>query len=197
MSELTAFELALRKSAIEAVALLGKPVAEVITIPCDDLPALASELAECIADYAPHVKAFIRETEPGYVNYGFFVHSWVLDALDYCVRTDIPEPHLHWIQGLLFGYRPDAIERFLTSSESDATSPVCGISDTTRRVSSPDASRVAPYSTSIRTCLVVDSSGHRSSYDGLPEGVESAACCDDGASFTSSLGGRFSRRWQR
>jgi hypothetical protein len=62
--------------------------------------------------------------------------TWCLDALEWLAGLrnagdGLPAFHMHWVQGLLYGYSPYEIERYLsTRDEPDSTSRPCARSRT-------------------------------------------------------------------
>lgn len=128
-SVLTEYEAGCCSSAIESVFRLGKPIAEVCErqISNRDIDALEADLRICL-EMAGHgeMKGFIRRIDEARVAYGFFAHPWALEALEFLDqrRSEIEPRHTDWIQGLLFGYAADAIQRFVAarSAGQDATS---------------------------------------------------------------------------
>lgn len=125
---LSDFEVARSIAAIEAVGRAVKPVAEVgnVKVPDSRVRQLQGDLKHCLSLASERgVQGFIRKEEGGRWSYGFYRHPWVLDALQFLHRQKLSAYHRDWIAGLLFGYTPDAIQRFLTagSDEPGPTSP--------------------------------------------------------------------------
>jgi hypothetical protein len=111
---LTEFEIGQAMAAIEAVARMGKPLAEVGSR-VGNANDLKHDLDACLQSTreGATVKAWMREWQ-GRWRYGFYSAPWVLRALDF-LDQEMPAADRHWISGLLFGYRPDAIQRFIDS----------------------------------------------------------------------------------
>ena len=124
---LTDHEVGAALTAIEMVGRSTKPVAEIgnRSLPKKgDLAVLRRDLLACLRLSKVHqVKSYIRKQADGRAAYGFFRFSWVLNALDFCEskRQKLASNDLHWIQGLLFGYAPEAIGRFTYSLDEPAS----------------------------------------------------------------------------
>jgi hypothetical protein len=107
--------------AIEWVARSQKPIVEIGGCPIKgcDLRALAHDLNLCIALSGESVRAFvIPDKMPGYCCYGFYFYPWAIKALLFAWGIDRMRNKAHhslWLQGLVFGYSPDAIQRFMSS----------------------------------------------------------------------------------
>ena len=117
---LTEYEFARAQIAIEWVARSGKPIVEVGGCPIKgcDLRALASDLNRCIAGSGESVTGFvIPDRMPGYCCYGFYRYRWAIQALlsVWGIQKQNPMDSL-WMQGLVFGYSPEAIQRFISSA---------------------------------------------------------------------------------
>jgi hypothetical protein len=111
---LSEYEIGRCMSAIDAVAMLGKPIAEVMTR-LGPLADLESDLAQCIklSEKTDQVNFWVRPLGHKF-RYGFYKEAWTLQALDFLDRTTTLNPYdRDWITGLLFGYRPDRIQEFL------------------------------------------------------------------------------------
>jgi hypothetical protein len=119
---LSEYECGRAQMAIEWVARGQKPVAEIGGRPLAgcDLRALACDLGRCVARSGESVRAFvIPDGVSGYCCYGFYRYPWAIDALRFAWgsrqrRSDLRQS-LWWIQGLVFGYSPAAIQRFSSS----------------------------------------------------------------------------------
>jgi hypothetical protein len=112
--------------AIESVSRTGKPVAEVGEMRCsrDEKSALEEFLRRRVEEFGDRdVNSYVRRTGPNRYAFGFFVFPWVRDAIRFIGSGGRPlrESDRHWIQGLLFGYRPDAIQRFLRGAGSESS----------------------------------------------------------------------------
>jgi hypothetical protein len=112
---LTEYEVGRAILAAEIIARSEKPVAEVGCQKVVSIASLTDDLHECIrlAGRADNVKVWTRETSGSRTRYGFYRERWVLDALDFLDRSTLADADHAWISGLLFGYRPDAIEEFI------------------------------------------------------------------------------------
>src|SRR5439155_17330590 len=105
----------------EWVARAQKPIVEIGGRPTEgcDIRALARDLSRCISKSGESVRAFIMPDKiQGYCCYGFYRYPWAIRALLFA-WVDQLEPmtpwHSLWLQGLLFGYSADAIQRFMLS----------------------------------------------------------------------------------
>src|ERR1035438_2658705 len=116
---LTQFELARCLSAIEAVERLGKPAAEIGSkrVTPEALPALVAELDRLAAD-TPGIRWYTYSDGDGRVTFGCYRFEWVGRALDFVEKMggDFDEQTRAWVQGLIFGYRPEAIESYVRLS---------------------------------------------------------------------------------
>jgi hypothetical protein len=119
---LTEYECGRAMTSIEWVARSEKPIVEIGGRPIEgcSFSALADDLNRCISQSREEVRGFIiPDKMRGYCSYGFFKHRWAIDALldlwgkrkSGLTRTR----RLLWMQGLVFGYSPDAIQRFIES----------------------------------------------------------------------------------
>lgn len=122
-SILSDFEVARSLAAIEAVGRASKPVAEVgnVKLSSSRVAELDGDLAQCLRLAGePEVKPFVLREEGGRWSYGFYRHSWARDALEFLRRRHrgarLSAYDRDWIAGLLFGYSPEAIQRFLTGA---------------------------------------------------------------------------------
>jgi hypothetical protein len=110
---LSEYEIGRAVGAIEAVSRSDKPVAEV---GCQEaaLAELEVDLQECLklADATGEVRLWTRPSGPRF-RYGFYKESWVPGALDFLDRAELSEVERAWISGLLFGYRPGAIQQYI------------------------------------------------------------------------------------
>jgi hypothetical protein len=111
---LSEYEVGRVMAAIETIARLSKPIAEVGCRKIS-MAALESDLRECLALASADGVRFWTKTFGDRVRYGFYRESWALDALDFLERRDLSQTDRAWISGLLFGYRPDAIQQFISS----------------------------------------------------------------------------------
>jgi len=163
-SILTEYEAGCCSNAIDSVVRLGKPVAEICERPISDegISSLEDDLRICL-QMAGHaeVKGFIRQVDEARVAYGFYAHPWALEALEFLDqrRSDIEPYHADWIQGLLFGYASDQIQRYMAARSEcqDATSQHHGVvntEETYRRDSARFALRIVHNS----RCRIVGTS---------------------------------------
>jgi hypothetical protein len=114
-SVLTEYEIGRAIWAAEIIAKSDKPVTEVGCRAIVSREALANDLRECLklASESDDVKIWTRAADGKRVRYGFYRDAWVVGALDFLDRADLPDSDRAWINGLLFGYRSDAIQRFI------------------------------------------------------------------------------------
>jgi hypothetical protein len=111
-------------SAIESVSRTAKPVAEVGEVRCGgrrEIEDLRAFLDSCVRQFGDqNVRYYVLRTEGKRYSYGFFVHPWVMHALRFIKNggRSLRPSDRHWLQGLLFGYRPDAIQHFLRNAGS-------------------------------------------------------------------------------
>jgi hypothetical protein len=147
MKVFTDYEHGRAQMAIEWVARGGKPIVEVGSRPIDglDLEALAADLNVCVSTSGEPVRAFIApDNVDGYCIYGFYQFEWAVEAL-LMQRTEAPD----WLLGSLFGYSPEAIDRFRCASSGQGSTPYHGDRSTYRTVGiyGPLARRVQRHST--------------------------------------------------
>jgi len=116
---LTEYEIGQAMAAIEGVARLEKPLAEVGTRMATE-EDLERDLLACIdsAGETQRVFPWIRRTGE-HLRFGYYAEPWALDALDFLDRTTLQPSDRHWISGLLFGYRSSAIQRFISAQSHD------------------------------------------------------------------------------
>lgn len=117
---LTEFEIGQAMAAIEGVSRLEKPLAEVGTRTAAEAD-IESDLLACIesAGETGRVCPWMRRVGE-HVRFGFYSEPWALDALKFMDRTDLKPSDRHWINGLLFGYRSSAIQRFISGRSTAA-----------------------------------------------------------------------------
>jgi len=115
---LTEYEVGRAIWAAEIVARSEKPIAEVGTRSIGPQDALESDLRECLklVRDSDDVRFWTRPAGETRVRYGFYRERWVLQALDFLDGADLASADRAWISGLLFGYRSDAIQRFIDRS---------------------------------------------------------------------------------
>lgn len=111
---LSAYEVGRVMAAIDTIARSSKPIAEV---GCRKVgvAAIESDLRECLTLAPSAGVRFWTKTFGDRVRYGFYREPWALDALDFLERRDLSQTDRAWISGLLFGYRSDAIQQFISS----------------------------------------------------------------------------------
>lgn len=118
---LTEYECGRALTAIEWVARAQKPIVEVGGRPIKDcdLVALSHDLDTCITQSGESVRAFvIPDSVPGFCCYGFYRYPWAIRALLSISRKNksrlLRSWDSLWIRGLVFGYSPDAVQRFMS-----------------------------------------------------------------------------------
>lgn len=100
-------------TAVETVALTGKVIEEVGGRKSNNVPGLVADLEQCI-ELSGHAGVHVWTRESGgRVRYGVYRERWALDALDFLDRADLAGLDRAWISGLLFAYRPEAIQQFI------------------------------------------------------------------------------------
>lgn len=111
---LSEYEVAKSLSAIDAVELLDKPIAEVMGRKVSKAH-LRSDLKNILklAGNRSKVKYWIRSSERGRLRYGFYIYPWTLKALDFLDSAKLRRFDRDWIAGRLYGYRPGKIQEFL------------------------------------------------------------------------------------
>lgn len=126
---LTEYEIGRAVLSAQIIARSEKPITEVGCQKVASIAALHADLKECIrlAGHADHVRMWTRPTDGGRTRYGFYREPWVLDALDFLDRAELPDTWHAGLSGLLFGYRTNAIEEFIDRMAgvdlSQSTSP--------------------------------------------------------------------------
>jgi hypothetical protein len=123
---LTDYERGRAQMAIEWVSRAQKPIVEIGGAPIGhyDLGALTYDLDRCIQLSGETVLGFIAPSGGKYICYGFYKFPWALDALLFAWGIRRVQPSTRrtlWLQGLVFGYSPSAIQDFI-----DAESASCG-----------------------------------------------------------------------
>ena len=120
---LSEYECGRAQMAIEWVARAQKPIVEIGGCPVKgcDLRDLAYDLNRCVARSGESVRAFVMpDGIPGHCCYGFYRYPWAIQALLATWGTR----QAPWLQGLVFGYSPEAIQRFSSSvSAARGSSP--------------------------------------------------------------------------
>jgi hypothetical protein len=121
---LSEYERGRAQMAIEWVARSQKPIVEIGGRPVRgcDLKALAGDLGRCIETSGESVRAFvIPDRIKGYCCYGFYRYPWAINALLFAwgIASAVKDADQSlWLQGLVFGYSPEAIQRFISSPSS-------------------------------------------------------------------------------
>ena len=89
-------------------------------------------------------RAIAPDSGDGYCVYGFYQFEWAVEAL-LMQRTESPD----WLLGSLFGYSPEAIDRFRCASSERGSTPYHGDRSTYRTVGiyGPLARRVQHHNT--------------------------------------------------
>jgi hypothetical protein len=118
---LTEYECGRAQMAIEWVARSQKPIVEIGGCPVKgcDLRALAHDLNLCIVQSGESVRAFVMpDGIEGYCCYGFYCYTWAVNAMLRVWQGHTPRGRYDsiWLRGLIFGYSPDAIQRFISSA---------------------------------------------------------------------------------
>ena len=124
---LTEYECGRAQMAIEWVARAQKPIVEIGGLPIThcDLSALTHDLNRCIDLSGETVRAFIAPSGGKYCCYGFYKFPWAIDALLFAWgirRVPVGTRRSLWLQGLVFGYSPSAIQDFIDQDLSGARS---------------------------------------------------------------------------
>lgn len=113
-STLSDYEVGRCIDAIKTIGRGTKPVAEVCNVKPENLDLLKEDIRNCLRIAGePEVKGFLLRQEGERWSYGFYREAWVEEALLFIDSVELPAFHRHWISGLLFGYCPEAIQRFL------------------------------------------------------------------------------------
>jgi hypothetical protein len=101
-------------AAIAEIALRGKPIAEVGGVKASQEDVL-HDLNCCLEFHLTGNPVFpwALPVEGGRVRFGFYGESWTIEALKFMSVIELSDFHRSWIQGLLFGYRPDVIQKFI------------------------------------------------------------------------------------
>lgn len=115
---LSEYEIGRAVSAIEAVSRCDKPISEVGGIEAQQ-PDLETDLIGCLrlVRGADDVRYWIKPSGSR-LRFGFYREPWALDALEFLDNADLDESNRAWISGLLFGYRPKAIQDFIARQAS-------------------------------------------------------------------------------
>ena len=124
------YDLGRCHDAVEAVDRRAKPAASVpIVTSLDALGRVIDCVVRCAEMSETGAVRVHVSYYSGVASCDFYRYEWVGRALAFLNGGGCPPPALHWIQGLLFGYDPEAIDRFMrtaTCSEPTSTSrPFC------------------------------------------------------------------------
>ena len=113
---LTEFEIGMCDSAIVAIERQGKPFADISQRSCN-LVDLKADLAGCLKSHkGSGVKYWTmthRQFGCVYHSYGFYKEPWTLAARIFLDKKKLSQFDRSWINGLLFGYRTDQIQKFI------------------------------------------------------------------------------------
>lgn len=138
---LTEYEYGRAQIAIEWVARSQKPIVEIGGRPLKECNVirLARDLNDCIVKSGESVRAFIaQDNVAGHCCYGFYRYSWAMQALLMLLGKNKSGPiralDLLWMRGLVFGYSPDAIQRFIAYASREQAATVRQDRRTIRRV---------------------------------------------------------------
>jgi hypothetical protein len=117
---LTEYECGRAQIAIEWVARGQKPIAEIGGRPITDcdISALACDLDGLICKSGESVFGFLAPEGADRCMYGFYKYPWAIGALLHVLGIErAPEGarQSSWLQGLVFGYSPSAIQEFISS----------------------------------------------------------------------------------
>jgi hypothetical protein len=124
---LSLYDLARCHMAIEAVERRDKPVAEIpVAIPVAQLGQLIDDVQHVVeTTETGEIRVHVDYRE-GVALVAFYRYEWCRAALRFLKGGGVPPPALPWMEGLIFGYNPSAIQRFIETtacSESGSTSP--------------------------------------------------------------------------
>jgi hypothetical protein len=111
---LSEYEIGRAVGAIEAVSRSDKPIAEVGSIDAARTE-LEADLQGCLGLVrgADDIRFWIRPGGDSW-RFGYYREAWAVNALDFLDSSDLSEFDRAWISGLLFGYRPTAIQDFIS-----------------------------------------------------------------------------------
>lgn len=110
---LSEYELGRIFSAIENVSLTGKPIAEVVARAADRND-LESDLNDCLklSGKSEGVSFWMMPSGSKW-RFGFYRDKWTQRAILFLEHTELSPTDRAWISGLLYGYRSDAIQKFI------------------------------------------------------------------------------------
>lgn len=111
---LSEYEIARAVAAIEEIARRDKPIAEVGSRQVQKADLL-HDLKACIRLAKAQGKVFfwIRKCGKKRLWYGFYSHRCMFDAWKHMIPSKIDPMLRHVFLGLLYGYRPGAIQEFI------------------------------------------------------------------------------------
>lgn len=120
---LSEYECGRAQMAIEWVARAQKPIVEIGGVPIThcDLRALTRDLDRCIDLSGEEVRAFVAPSGGKFCCYGFYKFPWAIDALLFAWgirRVPAGTRRSLWLQGLVFGYSPRAIQDFIDAESA-------------------------------------------------------------------------------
>lgn len=111
-------------SAIEWVARGEKPIAEIAarSLSSAELKRLTKELEGIIETALEPVRGYILPlADSGMYAFGFYSAPWAIEARLFLELYDCPD----WLQGLVFGYSPHSIQKFIESDGRVANARPC------------------------------------------------------------------------
>ena len=108
------YEIGRAMSAIEEILLRNKPIADLGIRSGGKKSDLIHDLRACIQSRKAQGKVFVWINKvDGRFNYGFYSHHCILDAMHHMLHSDIDPMLRHVFLGLIFGYSPDSIAKFV------------------------------------------------------------------------------------
>jgi hypothetical protein len=119
---LSEYEFGRAQIAIEWVARGHKPIVELggRLVDGPTLRWLVDDLNLCVAESGEQVRGFVVPEKPrGFCCYGFYRYPWAIEALMDMWRVTPRGMNVArqiWQEGLIFGYSPEAIQRFIWSA---------------------------------------------------------------------------------
>lgn len=102
----------------EEVEKRFKPIAECGARVATESAILADLKCIIRSGHYPHIQPWTLQSSGGYVRYGFYRERWAFEALRWLDSAALGHRERDWIQGLLFGYRPDVIQQFIESQSA-------------------------------------------------------------------------------
>ena len=113
---LSGYESGLLALAIEWVGRGSKPIAEVCSgrFSSSQLCSLKRDIGSVLSTTnEPGISAYLLHRKNGWCEYGVYRFAWALEALLYVSKHNCAP----WLQGLVFGYSPEAIDCFCREHE--------------------------------------------------------------------------------